>query len=102
MVLSRASPRTGPCKPLAPHLGELRRRGVASSERAPLIFEHDAFIVEVPEASAEAAHEEVGRCMIKGMEVCLKDRKRPELSVAVRTDGALIRRDASGHSRWVK
>lgn len=68
----------------------------------PLIFEHDAFVVEVPEASAEAAHEEVGRCMIKGMEVYLKDRKRPELSVAVRTDGALIRRDASGHSRWVK
>lgn len=68
----------------------------------PLIFEHDAFVVEVPEKTAEEAHAEVGRCMIQGMEVYLKDAKRPELSVAVRTDGALIKRDASGHSRWVK
>jgi hypothetical protein len=40
--------------------------------------------------------------MIEGMEVYLKDRRRPELSVAVRVEGELIQRDATGYSRWVK
>lgn len=58
----------------------------------PLIFEHDAFVVEVPEKNAEAAHEEVGRLMVEGMEVYLKDAKRPELSVTVKTEGILDHR----------
>lgn len=70
----------------------------------PLIFEHDAFISEVPDDErAEPAHEEAGRLMCEGMEVYLTDRKRPELSVKVATDGALIRRTANDpHSRWLK
>jgi hypothetical protein len=68
----------------------------------PLIFEHDAFLSEVPEDRAEPAHREIGRLMIEGMEVYLKDRRRPELSVAVRVEGELIQRDATGYSRWVK
>lgn len=58
----------------------------------PLIFEHDAFVVEVPEKNAEAAHNEVGRLMVEGMEVYLKDLKRPELSVNVKTEGILDHR----------
>jgi hypothetical protein len=61
----------------------------------PLIFEHDAFVVEVPERNAEAAHAEVGRLMVEGMEVYLKDIKRPHLSVAVKTEGVL-------DTRWSK
>lgn len=70
----------------------------------PLIFEHDAFIVEVPDDKrADKAHEEVGRLMIEGMNVYLQDRNRPELSVEVRVEGALIRRAGSDpHSRWIK
>lgn len=70
----------------------------------PLIFEHDAFIVEVPEGpGARAAHEEVGRLMIQGMNVYLEDQRNPELSVKVRVEGDLIERTSDDpHSRWIK
>lgn len=61
----------------------------------PVIWEHDCLVSEVPIATAQEAHDEIGRLMIEGMEVYLRDEKRPELSVRVDTDGALA-------ERWVK
>lgn len=70
----------------------------------PLIFEHDAFILEVPEGPrAKPAHAEHGKLMIDGMNVYLEDQRRPELSVAVKVEGDLIERVAPDpHSRWTK
>lgn len=69
----------------------------------PLIFEHDAFITEVPIDRAEEAHAEIARHMIEGMAVYFHDRKRPELSVKVGVDG-FIAHVAPGdrYSRWSK